>query len=515
MVFSGFRHGCRSLRRACVGFAWTREACGIREASHRALSSSQAYSDVVKHSYEGVSGWGRVIGAAFVAGTGTALYYSNLDKTPASCGGPGVAAGAHRPEMPTFSKEEVAKHKTKDTGIWVTYKDGVYDVTDWVDIHPGGASRLMLAAGGPIDPFWAMYAQHNTEQVQSILEEYRLGNLEGGGSVAVGNPYENEPTDRHPSLVVRSTTPMNSETPMELLGESLVTPNDLFFIRNHLPVPDIDGNEYSFEVEGEGLKRLSLSLDDLKSNFKKHSITVTIQCTGNRRKDMMDTPSPKEIKGLEWQGAAIGTAVWGGVLLRDVLKEAGSTYGASIPLAKAMDVRGDCKWLKKIEASRHESESFWQQRDYKTFSPNVDWDTVDWTSSPAIQSMPVTSAITYPAPGFCVERDGDDDLTVTVKGYAWSGGGNGIIRVDVSTDDGKTWQDASLKKVHQQSGRAWAWTLWECDVEIPKGHIGPLDIVAKATDESCNTQPERAEGIWNLRGVVCNTWPRIRIDIKE
>ena len=289
MVFGGWRQGHRILRRACAGFAWTRDARGIRETSHGALSSSQAYSDAVKHSQEGISAWGRVIGSAFVAGVGTALYYSNLDKTPASCGGPGVAAGAHRPELPTFSKEEVSKHKTKDTGIWVTYKDGVYDVTDWVDIHPGGASRLMLAAGGPIDPFWAMYAQHNTDQVQSILEEYRLGNLEGGGSVAVGNPYENEPTDRHPSLVVRSTTPMNSETPMELLGESLVTPNDLFFIRNHLPVPDIDGKEYSFEVEGEGLKKLCLSLDDLKSNFKKHSITVTIQCTGNRRKDMMDS----------------------------------------------------------------------------------------------------------------------------------------------------------------------------------------------------------------------------------
>jgi sulfite oxidase len=269
-----------------VGFAWTRDA--FCETGHRALISSKAYTDIVKNSNKGIPVWGRVIGGAVAAGAGTALYYSNLEKTPASCGGPGVTAGAHRPELPTFSKDEVAKHRTKDTGIWVTYKDGVYDVTEWVDIHPGGASRLMLAAGGPIDPFWAMYAQHNTDQVQSILEEYRLGNLEGGGSVPVGNPYENEPNDRHPSLVVRSTTPMNSETPMELLGESLVTSNDLFFIRNHLPVPDIDGKEYSIEVDGEGLKRLSLSLDDLKSNFKKHSITATIQCTGNRRKDMMD-----------------------------------------------------------------------------------------------------------------------------------------------------------------------------------------------------------------------------------
>ena len=92
------------------------------------------------------------------------------------------------------------------------------------------------------------------------------------------------------------------------------------------------------------------------------------------------------------------------------------------------------KWLKSIEAHAEESTSFWQQNDYKSFSPNVDWDNVDWTSSPAIQNMPVTSAITEPAPGRVheVPRDGDDDLRVPVKGYAWSGGGNGIVRVDVS-----------------------------------------------------------------------------------
>jgi hypothetical protein len=34
-------------------------------------------------------------------------------------------------------------------------------------------------------------------------------------------------------------------------------------------------------------------------------------------------PDSKEIKGLEWHGAAIGTASWSGVLLRDVLKASG------------------------------------------------------------------------------------------------------------------------------------------------------------------------------------------------
>lgn len=41
-------------------------------------------------------------------------------------------------------------------GIWVTYKDGVYDITQFVALHPGGAHKIMLAAGGPVEPFWSM-----------------------------------------------------------------------------------------------------------------------------------------------------------------------------------------------------------------------------------------------------------------------------------------------------------------------------------------------------------------------
>jgi len=51
--------------------------------------------------------------------------------------------------------------------------------------------------------------------------------------------------------------------------------------------------------------------------------------------------------------------------------------------------------------------------------------------------MPVVSAITSPLPHAKVDRF---DGTVEVKGYSWSGGGRGIIRVDVSADGGKTWK---------------------------------------------------------------------------
>ena len=37
-----------------------------------------------------------------------------------------------------YSYEEVSKHDTIEKRVWVTYKDGVYDITNFVNIHPGG-----------------------------------------------------------------------------------------------------------------------------------------------------------------------------------------------------------------------------------------------------------------------------------------------------------------------------------------------------------------------------------------
>ena len=48
---------------------------------------------------------------------------------------------------------------------------------------------------------------------------------------------------------------------MQLLADNFVTPNDIFFIRNHLPVPDIDANTYELEISGEGVKTIKLSLE--------------------------------------------------------------------------------------------------------------------------------------------------------------------------------------------------------------------------------------------------------------
>merc|ERR1711976_1151140 len=76
------------------------------------------------------------------------------------------------------------------------------------------------------------------------------------------------------------------------------------------------------------------------------------------------------------------------------------------------------KWLKRIVLSQEESHSHWQRSDYKGFNPSIDWSNVDFTKSPAVQNMPVTSVI-------CKSQVVNSQLEFSC--YAWAGGGSRII----------------------------------------------------------------------------------------
>ncbi|POM81716.1 Sulfite oxidase [Phytophthora palmivora] len=516
---------------------------------------------------------------------------------------PKVIPGLIRPDLPTFTFEEVQKHTgAHKSGTWVVYRHGVYDITKFIASHPGG-TKILLAAGNSIDPFWQLYAAHNHADVHKILETLRIGNLREEDVKMLeklrkerygDGPYSKDPT-RHPALKVNSSTPFNAEPPAELLMESFITPNDLFFVRNHLPVPEVDIDKYTLKITGVGVdsqKQLEFTLDDLKSKFKHHTVTTTVQCAGNRRAEMSGV---KQVNGLSWDTTALSTANWTGVLLSDVLASIGITdedsrhgececevgenmeacddcnaaviqhvqfegldadtegnpYGASIPVATALDPRKDVllafemngetiprdhgyplrvivpgtvgarnvKFLHRIVLSSEESPSFWQQRDYKGFPPNVDYSRTDYWkfAGDSIQELPVQSAITEPKNGSVhLVDDVSDSSIVTVKGYAWSGGGRNIIRVDISVDGGKTWTPAELHESgkRQKYNRAWAWTPWELDVEVPPG-TKKLDIMCKAVDASYNVQPDTIAPIWNMRGVLNNAWHRVHVSVEE
>lgn len=473
-----------------------------------------------------------------------------------------ISPGKYRNDLPLYSIEEVGKHTNMDNRIWVTYKEGVYDITEFIVGHPGG-DQILMAAGNSVEPFWLLYSIHENPHVYEILEAYRIGNLKVDENDKLTkdltDPYRHDPR-RHPVLKTASKKPFNAETPPSLLIENFYTPNDFFYVRNHLPVPEIDPQTYQLDIEIEQ-KTISFSLDELK-RMPKTTITATVMCAGNRRSEMTTI---KPVKGLNWGIAAIGNATWTGVLLRDVLKKigvednieteynhiqfegmdfdaTGKTYGASIPIWKGLDKRGDVllayemngvpipqdhgfpirvivpgvvgarnvKWLAKIIISKEESDCHWQQNDYKGFSPSVDWDTVDFSKSPAIQELPVISAICKPQDGESVEVA---DGKITVKGYAWSGGGQKIVRVDVTADAGKTWHVAEFD--HQDSAlppKHWAWTLWSVEIPINKSQK-TVEVWAKAVDSSYNTQPENFENIWNLRGVLSNAYHRVKLKV--
>ena len=423
----------------------------------------------------------------------------------------------------------------------------------------------MLAAGGPVEPFWDIYTIHKTEDVRQILQSMLIGRVKKSEAPARFDfpvPYANEP-QRHPAMVVNSLTPFDAETPPEVLTDHFLTPNDVFYVRNHLPVPIIKEEHYKLNIELSPAKNVTLTLDDIKTKFPKTTIVATMQCAGNRRKDM---GNHKKIYGANGGHTAISNAEWGGVLLRDILLEldwdetnpdvkhiqfegydkdiSGEHYGASVPVEIAMRSEGDVllayemngeelppdhgyplrvvipgvvgarsvKWLKSIKASKSESASFFQKKDYRTTPPSAEWNTFNFQDAHAIYSSPVQSAICSPGEGNTV--DVTDDV-ITVRGYAFSGGGNGILRVDVSVDAGNTWFSADLLPAMKQSYyKTWAWTLWEAAVPVPASAQGALEIWCKATDTFHNAQPESVSGIWNLRGFLNNSWHKVSVNVK-
>eukprot|EP00479_Gromia_sphaerica_P011448 TRINITY_DN564_c0_g1_i4.p1 TRINITY_DN564_c0_g1~~TRINITY_DN564_c0_g1_i4.p1 ORF type:complete len:304 (+),score=84.29 TRINITY_DN564_c0_g1_i4:875-1786(+) len=217
--------------------------------------------------------------------------------------------------------------------------------------------------------------------------------------------------------------------------------------------------------------------------------------------------------------------------------ETGLTYGVSIPIDKAVDPLGDCilayemndkpvprdhgypvrmlvpghagarnaKWLSKIEVSDVISDKPWQHT-YRGFAPNITFEKdlykgyvksgVDMSMAPIVHEMPVQSLICNPSPNTVLKGERD---SINVKGVAWSGGGAGIQRVDVSIDGGNTWEHADLHKpIKQRRRREWGWFHFSKTIQLPakskeKLHRGEpihLQLVSKAMNGNFDVQPE-------------------------
>jgi len=78
------------------------------------------------------------------------------------------AAASTKPEsgVPVISAEELSKHKTREQRTWVALYGQVYDLTDYIDEHPGGPEAVTDVAG--IDGTEHFAAVHNREMLESM-----------------------------------------------------------------------------------------------------------------------------------------------------------------------------------------------------------------------------------------------------------------------------------------------------------------------------------------------------------
>ena len=78
-----------------------------------------------------------------------------------------------------------------------------------------------------------------------------------------------------------TSLPENSETPIEDI-RSWVTPNRLFFVRNHFKVPEIALDDWQLRIEGLVERPMVLTWNEL-SSFPQRTVFATMECAGNGR----------------------------------------------------------------------------------------------------------------------------------------------------------------------------------------------------------------------------------------
>lgn len=149
------------------------------------------------------------------------------------------------------------------------------------------------------------------------------------------------------------------------------------------------------------------------------------------------------------------------------------------------------KWLTDITLSSEEAKGPWQRgMAYKGFGPSTKTiEGIDVEAIPSLQEQPVQSAIMTPKNGSLFNPGPN-----LIQGYAYSGGGRGIVRVDVSSDAGKNWVTANLRSGKEQPmDRAWAWTFWDCVVDIPDTTLEKSTIQVTVTALYCAVRVNQSQ----------------------
>merc|ERR1711939_976148 len=76
-----------------------------------------------------------------------------------------------------YTIKDVADHKTAEAGMWIIIDNEVYDVTEFVNEHPGGPKILKRTAGkDATKPFWKY---HGDQVLKKYGPKLKIGTVEG------------------------------------------------------------------------------------------------------------------------------------------------------------------------------------------------------------------------------------------------------------------------------------------------------------------------------------------------
>ena len=331
--------------------------------------------------------------------------------------------------------------------------------------------------------------------------------------------------------IVRSESPLNLEMPFSSV-DSFITPPKSFYVRTRFPIPVIDRNAWQLYVEGEVEKSFAINFEELMT-LEPVTIPVTLECAGNNRNFL----EPK-VKGVQWHLGAVGNAEWIGVRLSALLDRAapkpngceivleGADHGVledpksppgelkfarSIPLEKARrdvllayKMNGDdlppehgfplraivpgwyamasVKWLQRIIVIDRPFNGYYQTIDYAYWKRTeyAHWERGENIAElTPLTEMQVKAEIARPEKGETVPAN----TRLRIHGAAWASDAE-IAKVELSTDGGKTWNDAELLGRSSLN----AWRLWEYNWQTP-AQSGKQTLIARATDSVGRTQP--------------------------
>ena len=347
--------------------------------------------------------------------------------------------------------------------------------------------------------------------------------------------------------IQRSQAPILLETPLAALDQPM-TPNDLFYVRNHFPVPALQANTWRLRVSGAVERELELTLDEVR-RMTSRSVSMTLECAGNSR-SLLNPP----VRGAQWGNGAVSTTEWTGVALLDVLNRAGLRQNAvdvvlegadrgeitaeprtpgviqfarSLPIAKARQANvllayrmgnaelpanhgfplraivpgwygmASVKWLTRIIVTDRPYNGFFQSLDYSIYERRQGLVTVTPLTEMQVKSLIVSPTVMQRIVPNTAQR---------VHGVAWTGEAN-ITRVEVSADAGRTWAPARLLGDERSN----CWRMWEFAWRT-HAQPGRVTLLARATDSRGNIQPMQRD--LDRRNYMINHVLPIEVDVR-